>query len=194
MIDVIKEFEKYKEIDLDIEESCLQEEFIMIFQTFQKTLNRFGKEQYKTVGQLEEIVDLLEEEKELETSYRELKEGIKKKQEEVHTLLQGLITAADKLEDIYRYTLKKEEDPWAEQISMLWESLGQELSRYGIIRIEGIGSFFSTPYYSVEGIKKDPNLPHGTIIEVLQAGYTYQGTVIRKAKVIVNENQERMES
>ncbi|ABR46516.1 hypothetical protein Amet_0284 [Alkaliphilus metalliredigens QYMF] len=192
MIDVRKEIEKYEPIDLAQEEELQQDEFIEVLQHLQKSLNRFGKDQYKTLGQVEEVLELLEASEEKDKVYGDLRKEAKKKDEEIDALLLAIIMVTDALEDLYYYTVKNNEGSWAEQLSLLWEKLGQKLSYYGIVRIGEEGTTFSSHHGIAEGISKDANRSHGEIVEVIQLGYVYRGRVLRKARVIVNENEERV--
>jgi molecular chaperone GrpE len=75
------------------------------------------------------------------------------------------------------------EEPWVQGMAMIEKKFRQILSREGIIQIKTVGEHF------------DPNLheavlrcrgEEGIVVDELQSGYTFQGKVLRPAKVKVS--------
>lgn len=59
------------------------------------------------------------------------------------------------------------------------------MSKAGLEKIESVGKHFDPFYHEAALDKKTDKAAEGTILEELQAGYLYQGKVIRPAMVVV---------
>ena len=150
--------------------------------SFLRSLKRISRELNNTNIQLEEVfsqyMEENMEEKEKDKYITELKKTLAASEEEKLLLVQGLVATLDKLEDIYRYSLKNESGSWAGQMELLWRNTAEDLLQQGIIRIEGGNTLFDARIHSA----------------VLRCGYMYQSRLLRKARVIVNKNNGGFES
>ena len=63
----------------------------------------------------------------------------------------------------------------------------QTLERFGVQRIEAIGQRFDPNLHEVIMEDEDPSQPPGTIIRVVEHGYTIHGRLLRPARVIVSK-------
>lgn len=190
MIDFRKELAKFDFFAIDDEFTAFYNETSQILEVFNSTLKRFGKELNNTNIQLEEVLAHLMEDQEKEKHVTELKKKITAYEEENLSLVRGLVTTLDRLEDIYRYSLKHKGDGWSGQMQLLWSNTATNLLPHGIIRIEGENTLFNPQIHSAVQTKEEKNIPHGVILEVLRCGYIYKSHVLRKAQVVVNKNDE----
>jgi len=79
-------------------------------------------------------------------------------------------------------------DNWVQGIKQIEKQLESILQSAGLIRIETVGTQFDhNTHEAVDHIASD--LPADEIVEELQAGYTFDGNVIRPAKVKVSQGK-----
>ncbi len=189
MIDVEKEIEEFCTVDLEQEAISSHGELLKTINVFSDIFKRLGKEQFKYLQQLEEIILMLEDNKETEREYREIKHEVKIKKKKVEGLLETLLELVDSLEDIYRYAHQSGQISWKEQMMMQWIKAVQLLEKQGITLIQGAGHLFNVQLHKAREVKEHSEYPHGYILEVTRNGYMYKGMVIRKADVIVNKTE-----
>ena len=187
MIDFKQELAKYNFQEVDPEFVRDYQETSRIAGACTAALRRIGKDLHQTNLQIEEILSLYQEEHEREQLLAEMRKKVAASAEEKPALVQGLIAVSDRLEDIYRFILKNENGSWLEQIRLVWNNAGIELLPLGIFRIEGEKSRFDARLHAVVGVKEEPAVADGVILEVIRCGYLYQSQCLRKAKVIVNK-------
>lgn len=189
MIDVQKEISKHHPAHMggEIEEKILDFAISRAVDAFAKEIQRLGKFQFKTGQQLEEVIALLEEEKELSDVLREYKNRIKAFDEERESMFRSIMILGDALEDVYRYVLRSESKEWIEQLEMVWKNAGEQLAFCGISRVEGTGQPFNPEYQTAVKVEDRPGFESGQVLEVIRSGYLYRGAVVRKAEVIVNK-------
>jgi len=190
VLDVNKELQEYKPIDLEQEGANPRKEVPEIMGHFSKTLERVGKEQFKVSRQLEEIFSLLEEEKEQDAENKKVRQELEMKEQEKEALLQLILEMADSLEEIHRYALRSGEKAWREQLVLQWQKTGEQMEKLGIQRLKGAGSIFDPQLHAAAEVKEYPGVPHGLILDELKSGYCYGEKIIRKAEVVVNRLQE----
>lgn len=186
IINIKEELEKYEEIDL---EDIYQEEtseINMCLKEFTKAFDRVGKEQYKSNNQINDMIDMLEEEKLNNIKGIEIREKTRIKEEENLRLLKGIINVCDLMEDIYLYSEKFGDNLWKEQIKLQWSNLEKILSKQSISRIGDLNETFEPDFHRAIEIKSIPDVDNNIIIEVIKSGYIYYGKVIRKADVVIN--------
>ena len=106
-------------------------------------------------------------------------------EEEKITLVQGLVSTLDQIEDTYRYAIKNEGSNWAKQLRLLWENIFNTLLLQGISRIEN--TLFDLRVHSAVQIKEDKRYKNGLVLDVLRCGYMYKSRPLRKAQVVVNK-------
>lgn len=192
MIDVAKELQGFVE---DLHKDSLERfcDIADVIGEFNKVLNKLGKEQYKYSHQLDEIMMSLEEQENYHKECVFLQQQNRMKDMEVKRLVAVLLNILDSYEDLYRYSLKYGDESWKEQMTMQWNRTGIILKQNGIVRIEGIGELFVPQLYAVEEIRQVPGIPNGQIVDIIRSGYMYNGEIIRKAKVVVNQTSEGQE-
>ena len=198
MIDFRKELTKYDFLTVEADFVERSNETTQLLEVFNSTLKRISRELNNTNIQLEEVfsqyMEENMEEKEKDKYITELKKTLAASEEEKLLLVQGLVATLDKLEDIYRYSLKNESGSWAGQMELLWRNTAEDLLQQGIIRIEGGNALFDARIHSAVEVKENANFLNGMILEVLRCGYMYQSRLLRKARVIVNKNNGGFES
>ncbi|MBM7583193.1 molecular chaperone GrpE (heat shock protein) [Caldicoprobacter guelmensis] len=192
MIDVAKELQEFVE---DLQEDSLDRfcGLADVIGEFNKVLKKLGKEQYKYSHQLDEIMMTLEEQENFHKGCVFLQQQNRMKDMEVKKLVAVLLSVLDSYEDLYRYALKYGDESWKEQMTMQWNRTDIILKQNGIVRIEGIGELFVPQLYAVEEIRQLPDIPNGQIVDVIRSGYMYNGEIIRKARVVVNQTSEEHE-
>ena len=190
MIDFDKELQKFQFLELDEDFIGLQNESSVIAKEFQRTLNRFGKEQGKTNLQLEEITGQLEEHRDKNSDKEQLKEELYLAEEEKQNLINGLILIMDQIEDLYRFSTKSSEESWSKQLELLWDNISNELLSIGIMKIEGENAQYNKNLHIAAEVRYCPEYEDGIILEVLRCGYVYKINVLRKAKVVVNKRED----
>ncbi|MCM8899915.1 nucleotide exchange factor GrpE [Caldicoprobacter algeriensis] len=192
MIDVAKELQGFVEglHEDSVERFC---DIADVIGEFNKVLNKLGKEQYRYSSQLDEIMMFLEEQGNYHKECVFLQQQNRMKDMEVKRLVAVLLNILDLYEDLYRYSLKYGDESWKEQMTMQWNRTGIMLKQNGIVRIEGIGELFVPQLYVVEEIRQVPGIPNGQIVDIIRSGYMYNGEIIRKAKVVVNQTLEEQD-
>lgn len=185
MLDVLKELNKYKPVDLK-EEVCLERKTSQLISILNKNLERIGKDQYKSNRNIDEILEILDEDKsknELITSFREKFEGARDNRD---MLLKGIIDIVELFEDLYVYSGKSLNKSFLEQIRHQWTNLEQIMLKCGISILGNPGEMFDSKLHIARETRKDGLLPNMQIIEVIRRGYMYKGEIIRKSEVVVN--------
>ena len=193
MIDFQKELAKFDFFAVNDELNDFCNETTLVMDAVTAALKRIGKEVNNTNIQLEEILSQHEEEKEKNEQIKELKKMLAAGEEEKLSLVKGLVTTLDKLEDIYRYVLKNEDAGWSAQMALLWKSISADLLPLGLVRIEGENTFFDARLHAAVQVKEDGSKPNGIILEILRCGYLYRSTLLRKAQVMVNKTNGGLE-
>ncbi|MBS7538553.1 nucleotide exchange factor GrpE [Ancylobacter lacus] len=70
-----------------------------------------------------------------------------------------------------------------EGIDLTSRSLSQTLAKHGVTRIEAEGTRFDPNLHQAMFEVPNPNVPSGTVVQVIQPGYTIGGRVLRPAMV-----------
>ena len=102
--------------------------------------------------------------------------------------LGGFITNILPIIDNLEYAAKYAEDqsnPYAKGILQSYEKAVEILEQNGVTRITGEGRPFDFNLQNAVAHVADGDLPENTVKQVMQAGYMYQGKVLRTAQVIV---------
>ncbi|MFF0243164.1 nucleotide exchange factor GrpE [Rhodococcus pyridinivorans] len=83
-------------------------------------------------------------------------------------------------------------DPQAvvEGVKAIRDQAVQVLSRLGFERHDEVGVPFSPELHEVVSVVTQPDLPSGTVIEVLRPGYGENGQQLRPATVVVSRPEE----
>lgn len=190
MIDFDKELRKFQFMDLDEDFIHMQNESSMVIKAFQNTLKRFDKEQSKANLQLEEIMELVEEERNTSLDMEKLDKGLSASEDEKAVLVNGLIAILDQIEDLYRFSEKRIDNSWSDQLNLLWNNITNELLSMGIMKIDGKNAQYNKNLQLAVEVRYCPELDEGIVLEVLRCGYGYKNNILRKAKVIVNKKED----
>ena len=196
MLDIKEELKNYKFIELghnSEENEENNEELSLLLNMFTKAYERIGKEQYKTANGIEEILDLLEESsesnKENQGIIRELRERVQGKDNEINAMINTVISISDIFDYINGFALKSGNENLIAQFKLVSEQLGEKLaqSSISILGIEG-GEFDMSIHKAIEAEwQKDKS--EGVILQVVRKGYMYKGNLLRKAEIIINQNE-----
>jgi len=194
MFELEKEFQKYNFFELDNEKIDKLNEVSFITESINETLKKISKNNRKVNIQVDEIIDILDEDKEKKIENIDLKKRFENIECENKKLVLGFISILDQIEDIYRYSLKNFSSNWSEQIELLWNSISKQLQTLGIIQISDQNTFFNPTINLAVNSTQNENLRDGIIVDILKTGYIYNNIVLRKSEIIVNVNkQERIE-
>ncbi|MDR3147323.1 MAG: nucleotide exchange factor GrpE [Treponema sp.] len=148
----------------------------------QELLAEFNKKQADTSLQIEEIYDLVKEQDFLQKTAMSEKDR-------ADQMVPVAIGLADLLEDFYVYAGRSGSDELKAQAKLLWENAGAILSSRGILRFGREGEALDPRIHTVKASVESP-VPREQVVQVLQSGYVYQNTIIRKAAVVVSRGQE----
>lgn len=190
MIDVLEELKKYSPIDMNNEAALKSDDMTMILENVTKAYDRIGKEQFKSSAILEELTEIIEEDREKENQIRDMRLIISKYENKSNKLLKGLLDINDAFEDMYLYILKLNKDNLKEAMDLQREKNIRMLSISGVTLIGSKGDRFDSNIYIAKELGFIEDLNEGDIIEVLRLGYIYEGQIIRKAEVIVNKKSD----
>lgn len=183
VIDVAKELQKYNIKDVEIDFS---DDIAGLLSIFNKTVERIGKEQYKSLRNIDEILELLDATKENEELIKSFKEKAKLTEKENENLIKALVEVADLFEDIYMYSEKSLNEGFAEQMKLQLSNMEQVLLTYGLTRFGDVGEAFNSQLHIPKEVRENEGFMQVQILEIIKSGYTYKGQIIRKAEVVIN--------
>lgn len=92
----------------------------------------------------------------------------------------ALLPTLDNLE-LAIQNIPEKKDDWTKGVESIFSSLQASLIAQGLERIDGVGEDIDPEKHEV--LMADPEAEEGKVSEVLQAGYSLKGKVIRAAKV-----------
>lgn len=184
MIDVQKEIERYKPVEIhpDIKND---QDITALLTVFNKTIERIGKEQYKFVRQFDEITEILEKNIMFEKLIDTAESKLVQQDTEISKLLSTVIEICDLTEDMYLYGLNSSNKSFSDQVKLQWSMMQQALAKSGIIRFGSKGDIYDRQLHNVKKVRQDPGYVRGQVIDVLKSGYGYKDKIIRKAEVII---------
>ncbi len=92
--------------------------------------------------------------------------------------------------DAFERAIKAHDDPAYEEylkgLELIYRQLWDTLSRHGLERIAAAGKPFDPHYHqAIERVESD-EYPEGTVVDVLQDGFSYHGRVVRPSIVRVS--------
>jgi molecular chaperone GrpE (heat shock protein) len=148
----------------------------------QELLAELNKKQTEVSLQIEEIYDLVKEQ-------GFLQETANAEKIRANRLVMAAIGLADLLEDFCAYAEKSGSEELKHQAGMLRDKAGGILAGHGILRFGETGQPLNPQIHTVKASAESP-FPQEQVLEVLQSGYVYQDTIIRKAAVVVSRGQE----
>lgn len=190
MLNIKEELQNYEYIDIEIssdKSENINSEVINLLKVFSKSYDRIGKEQYKAVNGIDEIIEILEEDKEKLHSIKELKESVMEKYVEIESLISALVNIYDMIEDMSSFFINKGDNIMQEQLHLMKEQMVENLSITGITVLGIEGVLYNSAYYQPIGTECNLDKAEEEILKVIKKGYTYKGKLLRKAEVIVNK-------
>jgi len=187
MIDFGKELEEFDFFSVDNNMQNTHKELTNVFNEVNSILGRIGKEQGKANIQLEELMLILDEEKEKDEAIKKLKKSIDSSEYEKLSIVKGLIEVLDHVENLYRLFSTEENESLHQQLSLMWNLISKILLSIGITRIDDENTMFNPLLNSITGTSSDTGLDEGIILNVLKSGYIYKDMVLRKSEVIANK-------
>jgi molecular chaperone GrpE len=107
-------------------------------------------------------------------------------------LIKNMLPIIDEFEFALIVISKTEDKNVAKGIEMLYSNFIDVLKKEGLAEIECKGIF--DPYKHEPIMTKESEAKHGTILEVVNKGYTFNGTMLRPASVIVAKSEEKAEA
>ncbi|MCL2321001.1 MAG: nucleotide exchange factor GrpE [Oscillospiraceae bacterium] len=170
-------------LDFDVEDEFKSIDAAIIYDEINKNIVKINKSQKEISYNMEEVNEFIQEYKD------DYEDEIKREND---SLLKGLISIADVVEDFYVFCLSFGDDERKTSGEMIWNSILKKLSLSGLVRIFDEKTKPDAVFNTVISTSEDLSLPEGYIIKTVKSGYIYKNKVIRKSSVIVNklENKE----
>lgn len=94
--------------------------------------------------------------------------------------------------DTFRHALAQESSAssaWQAGIEQIYKQLNDVLIAHHLERIEVVGAEFDPTLHEALSQLADPEIPNGHIIQEVESGYRYRGTIVKPAKVVVSTGQ-----
>lgn len=88
----------------------------------------------------------------------------------------------------------KDGDPVHEGIKVAYQKIINDLKKHGIEEVDPLGELFDSNLHQAVVEREDNEKEPGTIIEVLQTGYTIKNRLLRPAMVILSKKSADCES
>ncbi|MCU7611243.1 nucleotide exchange factor GrpE [Anaplasma capra] len=105
----------------------------------------------------------------------------------VSDFARDLIASCDNLEASLKNL--SDDDNVHAGVKMTWDGLMSTLTGHGIARVFPLGEQFDPRFHKAVTQAIDRDKPSGTVLEVIQAGYTIHDKVLRPALVIVSKQE-----
>jgi molecular chaperone GrpE len=99
-----------------------------------------------------------------------------------------LLTVIDNLERATTAASQAgEQGPLVQGVALVQNQFHDILKRHGVNRIDALGKPFDPNLHQAVMQEKAPDKPPGTVVRVLEPGYTIHDRVLRPAKVAVSK-------
>ena len=109
----------------------------------------------------------------------------------VERFAKEMLNVADNFERALQSLPKDTSDPAVKNMVVGIEATGRQLQatfdRFNIKKMEPMGKTFDPHFHSAMSEIEDPSKPAGTIVQILQAGYTIHDRLLREAMVAVSK-------
>ena len=165
-----------------------QDERAEMAQAAQQLIISLNKKQTDFSMQMEELYDIVGN---LDSTA--LQEALLEEKQRTKALVAAAVGLCDMLEDFCAYAQGSGDGPLAQQARMMWKNAGSLLERCGITRLGKDGQPLDPDIHSVQSASSSA-VPEEHVARVLQSGYRYLGTVLRKAAVVVSKGSEEDEN
>jgi molecular chaperone GrpE (heat shock protein) len=159
-----------------------QYEFAELAAAGQNLLAELEKKQADVSLQIEEIYDLAKEQHGLD-------EALKSEKTMRGRLVSAAVGVADLIEYFHAYARGSGSEDLKNQADMMWQNATSLLASCGIYRFGEAGEPLNPQIHTVKASAESP-VPREHVTEVLQTGYAYQNSIMRKAAVVVSLGQE----
>jgi molecular chaperone GrpE (heat shock protein) len=169
---------------LDKEEVPPQDETAELTGVLQYLLNAFNKKQTEYSLQLEEIYDTLKSQ-----DTQVLQASLAAEGQRANHLALTALGLSDNLEHFCAYARQSGTEELRAQAEILWNNSANLLAGCGILRLGNEEEPFDPRIHQVQGAIASA-LPRERVVQVLQSGYGYLGTVLRKATVLLSRGPE----
>ncbi|QOD38269.1 nucleotide exchange factor GrpE [Candidatus Wolbachia massiliensis] len=103
-----------------------------------------------------------------------------------------MIDSCDNLKKVME--ILKDGDPVHEGIKVAHQKIVNDLKKYGIEEIDPIGESFDSNLHQAVVEREDNEKELGTIVEVLQTGYTIKSRLLRPAMVVISTKSANYEN
>ena len=164
---------------LDEEDITLQNPLEEIAKSQLNIIESIAKNSSDISLQVEEIYDII---KDSEENAQAAKNAVKREE----TLLRGLIAVNDLLDSILQYLT----DSDLSHIKAIEEKQEEIISACGIEKTGFTGQKLEPKLHTVASAEQS-DAPYETVTQVLESGYIYKGSIVRKATVIVSKGNEQ---
>ena len=104
-------------------------------------------------------------------------------------LVKELLPVLDDLERALEAAAEHEEAQLEEGVRLVHRELREALAKEGLVEIDANGTF--DPHVHEALLTQPSELDEGSILQVLQKGYRLGGRVLRPARVIIAQHEER---
>ena len=159
-----------------------QSEFAEVAEAGRRFLAELDRKQDDTSLQIEEIYDLVKEQRALiEAAARELQEKDR--------LVAALIGIADLVEYFRAYAERSGDEALKAQARGMWQNTAGILASCGVFCFGKAGEPLDPQIHTVKA-SAGSSFPREYVTEVLQSGYTAQNRLLRKAAVVVSRGQQ----
>ncbi|MDR1573887.1 MAG: nucleotide exchange factor GrpE [Clostridiales Family XIII bacterium] len=159
-----------------------KDEFAEIALAGQRILMSLDKKQSEISMQAEEIYDAAE-------NTAALQEAMQSEKRRADALAGAIVGLCDILEDFCAYARDGGDAALEEQARIITNNSAGLLERCGFVRLGEEGRPLDPEIHTVQSVAASP-LPREHVTQVLQSGYRYLGTVVRKAVVVVSNGTE----
>lgn len=105
-------------------------------------------------------------------------------EQDMARLLHDMLPLADNLERILHHA-NKEGENLQTGVELTLKAFTEALFRHGVERIEAQGKAFDPRFHEAVGVIPHPTMEPGSVARVEETGYTYQGKLLRPARVLV---------
>jgi molecular chaperone GrpE len=99
-------------------------------------------------------------------------------------LLQELLPLADNLERALAHASEQEVE-LQRGVDLTLRAFTETLAKHGVTPIEAKGQQFDPHLHEAVGTLRHPTLHPGTIVDVVETGYSVEGRLLRPARVLV---------
>ncbi len=151
-------------------------------------------EQSKTIVDLSiQLKDQWEQsqrkQKELAMQMEELYDQVSGKNADIDAklLLDALIALRDEAEDLRMFANAREDEGLRGQVDLFTRVCDRKLTDAGIQKLRREGEPYNQTLDIVSSAETCRELPHNTVVRELSGCYSYGGTVVKRAAVVINQ-------